>query len=147
MGLSYRRTPTWLIRQRKREKHQQQALRAAPHSGFALSSQAHREPPFSINHSSSGGIGHPSTHSLRGWSGLLFLSIASRMSGCSSRGYAPICFRVTTVGSRSTLHGTARCHQSRASNQVSRARSRKWLISSRDKCTTSPSRPFLRDHK
>ena len=143
MGLSFRRMPTWHISQRKREKHRQQDLRAAPHSGFALSSQAHREAPFSTSHSSSGGIGHPSTHSLTGRSGLLFLNRASRRSGCSSRGYAPICFRVTTVGSRGTLHETARCHQSRASSLVSRARSRTWLISSRG--ATPPSRVFLRE--
>ena len=111
MGLLFRKMPTWLTRQRRRERHRQWALRAAPHSGFALSSRARREPPFSTSHSSSGGIGHPSIHSLRGRSGLLFLSRASRRSGCSSRGYAPICFRVTTVGSRGTLHETARCHQ------------------------------------
>ena len=145
MGLSYKRTPTWLIRQRKREKHRQQDLRAAPHSGFALSSQAHREPPFSTSHSSSGGIGHPSTHSLRGRSGLLFLSRASRRSGCSSRGCAPICFLVTTVGSRVTLHGTAQCHPSKASNRASKVRSRVWPSSSRGKCTTPPSRVFLRE--
>ena len=145
MGLSCRRMPTWLIRQRKREKHRQQDLRAAPHSSFALSSQAHRVPPFSTSHSSNGGIGHPSIHSLRGRSSLLFLSRASRRFGCSSRGYAPICFRVTTVGSLVILHGIAQCHPSRASNQVSRARSRKWLISSQDRCTTPPSRVFLRE--
>ena len=53
-----------------------------------------------------------------------FLSRASKKSGCSNRGYTPICFHVTTVGSRGTLHGIARCHQSRASSPVSRARSR-----------------------
>ena len=145
MGLSYRRTPSWLIRQRKREKHRQQDLRASPHSGFALSSQAHREPLFSTSHSSRGGISHSSTHSLRGQSGHLFLSRASKRSGCSSRGYAPICFRVTTVGSRGTLHETTRCHQSRASSPVSRARSRTCLISSQGKSTTAPSRVFPRE--
>ena len=112
---------------------------------FRLVQSGPQRAPFSTSHSSSGGIGHPSTHSLRGQSGPLFLSRASRRSGCSSRGYAPICFRITTVGSRGTLHGTARCHQSRASSPVSRARSRMWLISSRDKCTTPPSRVFLRE--
>ena len=147
MGLSFRRTPTWLTRQRRRERHRQWALRAAPHSGFALSSQAHREPPFSTSHSSSGGIGHPSIHNLKGRSGLLFLSRASRRSGCSSRGCAPICSRATTVDNRVTLHGTAQCHRSRASRLVSRVRSSKWLTSSRDGCTIPLLWPSLRAHQ
>ena len=90
--------------------------------GFAWCSRAHSEPPFSTSHSSSGDTCPLSTLSHRGRSGLLLLSRMSRRSGCNSRGCTPICFRVTTVGSRVTLHGTAQCHPSKASNRASRVR-------------------------
>ena len=145
MGLSFRRTPTYLTRQRRRERHRQWALRAVLLRGSAWYSRAHSEPPFNTNHSSSGVIGPLSTHRHRAQLDLLFLSRVSRRFGCSSRGRAPICFRATTMGSLDTLHGTARCHQSRASNQVSRPRSRMWLISSQGRCTTPPLRVFQRE--
>ena len=145
MGLSFRRIPTWLIRRRRRERHRQWDLRAALPRGSVWYSRAHREPLFSTSHSSSGDIGPLSTHRHRGQSGLLFLSRVSRRYVCNSRGCAPIYSHATTVGSRGTLHGTARCPQSRAISPVSRAKSRMWLISSRGKCTTPPSRVFLRE--
>jgi len=147
MELSFRRMPIWLTRQRRRERRRQRDLRAAPPRDFIWCSRAHSESPFSTSHSSSGAIGHLSTHSHRGPSGLLLLSRMSRRPGCSSRGCAPLCFHITTVGNLDTLHVTARCHPSRASNQVSRARSKKWLISSQDRCTIPPSRPSLREHQ
>ena len=145
MWLSFRRMPTWLIRRRRKERRRQRDLRAALPRGSAWYSRAHREPLFSTSHSSSGAIGHLSTHNHRGSSGLLLLSRMSRRSGCSSRGRAPLCFLVTTVGSLDTLPETARCHQSRASRLVNKVRSSKWLISNRDKCTTPPLRVFLRE--
>ena len=78
---------------------------------------------------------------------LLFLSRMSRRYGCSSRGCAPMYSHAIIVGSLVILHGIAQCHPSRASIQVSRARSRKWLISSQDRCTIPPSRPSLREHQ
>ena len=145
MGLSYRRTPIWLTRRRRRGRHRQWDLLAVLPRGSVWCSQAHSEPPSSTSHSSSGDIGPISTLSHRGQSGLLPLSRMSRRSGCSSWGCAPIYFRVTTVGSRVTLHGTAQCHPSKACNQASRVRSRVWPTSSRDKCTTPPLRVSLRE--
>ena len=113
--------------------------------GSVWCSRAPSVPPFSTSHRSSGETGPLSTLSHRGQSGLLPLSRMSRRFRCSSRGCAPICFHVTTVGSRVTLHGTVQCHPSKASNRASRVRSRVWLTSSRGKCTTPPSRVSLRE--
>ena len=145
MGLSYRRTPTWLTRQRRRERHRRRDLLAVLLRGFAWCSRAHSEPPFSTSHSSSGDTGPLSTLSHRGRSCLLLLNRMSRRSGCSSRGCAPTCFRVTTADSWVILHGTVQCQPSKASNRVSRVRSRVWPTSSLGKCTTPPSRVFLRE--
>ena len=142
--LSFRRMPTWLTRQRRRERRRRRDHRAALPRGFTWCSRAHSVPPFSTSHSSSGDTGPHSTLSHWGQSGLLLLSRMSRRSGCSSRGYAPTCFRVTTVGSLVTLHGTAQCHPSKASNRANKVRSRVWPTSSRGKCTTPPLRVFLR---
>ena len=133
--------------------HKAEKKRKAPAAGSSSSalrgsvwcSRAHSEPPFSTSRSSSGDIGPLSTLSHRGQLGLLFLSRLSKRCGCSSRGCAPICFRATTVDSLVTLHGTAQCHPSKASNRASRVRSSKWLTSSQDRCTTPPSRVFLRE--
>ena len=111
---------------------------------FRLVQSAPQRAPFSTRHSSSGDIGPLSTLSHRGQSGLLLLSRMSRRSGCNSRGCAPTCFRVTTADSWVILHGTAQCQPSKASNRISRVRSRVWPTSSRGKCTTPPSRVFLR---
>ena len=145
MGLSFKRTPTWLTRRRRREKHRQWDLLAVFLRGSVWCSRAHSEPPFSTSRRNSGDTCPLSTLSHRGQSGLLLLSRMSRRSRCSSQGCAPICFRVTTVGSQVTLHGTALCHPSKASNRASRVRSRVWLTSSRGKCTTPPSRVFQRE--
>ena len=112
---------------------------------FRLVQSSPQRAPFSTSRRSSGDTGPLSTLSYSGQLGLLFLSRVSRRCGCSSRGCAPICFRATNVGSLDTLHGTARCHQSRANRPVSRVRSSKWLISSRGKCTIPPSRAFRRE--
>jgi len=90
--------------------------------GSVWCSRAHSEPFFSTSHSSSGAIGHLSTHRHRGLSDLLFLSRLSRKSGCRSRGRVPICIHATTVGRSVTLHVTVRCRPSMASSQVNRTR-------------------------
>ena len=128
--------------------HKAEKKRKAPAVGsssstpqrFRLVQSGPQRAPFSTSHSSSGDTGPFSTLSHRGQSGLLLLSKMSRRSGCSSRGCAPICFRVTTMGSRGTLHGTAQCHPSKANNLVHRIRKARWFTSSRGKCTTPPSR-------
>ena len=145
MGLSFRRTPIWLIKQRKRERRRQRDLLAVLLRGFAWCSRAHSEPPISTSRRSSRDTGPLSTLSHRGQSGLLLLSRMSRSYGCSSRWYGPICSLVTTVGNRDTSPVTAQCHLSKASSRASRTRSSKWLTSSQDMCTTPPSRVFLRE--
>ena len=110
--------------------HKAEKKRKAPAEGssssapqrFRLVQSGPQQAPFSTSHSSSGAIGHLSTHRHRGLSDLLFLSRLSRKSGCRSRGRVPICIHATTVGRSVTLHVTVRCRPSMASSQVNRTR-------------------------